>query len=69
MFVFQMHESAVLETHVRDHVISGLDEDASYNVTVTAITSAGELSSKAVLATTHEDGIVLLPLTAKTKTL
>ncbi|CAK8678013.1 unnamed protein product [Clavelina lepadiformis] len=51
----EMHESAVLETHVRDHVISGLDEDASYNVTVTAITSAGELSSKAVLATTHED--------------
>ncbi|XP_076801540.1 phosphatidylinositol phosphatase PTPRQ-like isoform X2 [Clavelina lepadiformis] len=51
----EMHESAVLETHVRDHVILGLDEDASYNVTVTAITSAGELSSKAVLATTHED--------------
>nr|CAB3265302.1 phosphatidylinositol phosphatase PTPRQ [Phallusia mammillata] len=48
-------ESPILAPDVREHVIGGLDEFNSYVVTVSAITSKGNLSSEAVMVDTHED--------------
>jgi len=54
--MMQISESPRLEATAREYEMRGLHEHSTYDVTVAAVTSKGEIKSQPVSVTTTEDG-------------